>query len=118
MKPLKSIELVKSYPEMTDDVVRIIQMHHEKYDGSGFPRGLTQEQIPPLPAIFIVAEEIVNFLYMNNRDLSLLPIIIDQLDVKYEVGHFSKIIGYTRKALAIASNKRTSDSPNDKGGLK
>jgi len=45
-KPLKSLRLV----------LPIIRMHHEHSDGSGYPDGLTQKQIPLLPRILQVVD--------------------------------------------------------------
>ena len=45
-KPLKSLRLV----------LPIIRMHHEHVDGSGYPDGLTQKQIPLLPRILQVVD--------------------------------------------------------------
>jgi HD-GYP domain-containing protein (c-di-GMP phosphodiesterase class II) len=112
--PSKAIEMITKLPFITNDVVRIIQMHHEKYDGSGFPHGITHEKIPPLASIFIIAEEVVTFLYKNNRDLSLLPVIANTLEEKYKEGNFSKIVGYMRTALALSSKPRSTYSLADK----
>jgi len=37
-------------------IADIMREHHEKYDGSGYPRGLKAEQIKPLSQIMIVAD--------------------------------------------------------------
>lgn len=37
-------------------LVPIIESHHEHFDGSGYPQGLKQDQIPPLARIMIVAD--------------------------------------------------------------
>ena len=34
--------------------------HHERPDGSGYPRGLNATQISPLGALFIIAEDLVH----------------------------------------------------------
>ena len=55
-------EHVKVGTDILGDVPRfkklaeIIQYHHEKYDGSGYPFGLQGEEIPPLSRIMIVAD--------------------------------------------------------------
>ncbi|MDQ7834719.1 MAG: response regulator [Humidesulfovibrio sp.] len=38
------------------EVATIIHAHHEKYDGSGYPRGLTGEQIPFLARVLALAD--------------------------------------------------------------
>lgn len=42
--------------EQTMDLARIILSHHEKWDGSGYPKGLKGEEIPLLSRIITVAE--------------------------------------------------------------
>ena len=42
--------------EQTMDLARIVLSHHEKWDGSGYPKGLKGEEIPLLSRIITVAE--------------------------------------------------------------
>lgn len=42
--------------EETMDIARVILSHHEKWDGSGYPKGLKEEEIPKLSRIVRVAE--------------------------------------------------------------
>jgi putative nucleotidyltransferase with HDIG domain len=48
-------ELVKGIPFLVD-AAEIILTHHERHDGSGYPRGLKAEEIPPGAQIFAVAD--------------------------------------------------------------
>ena len=47
-------ELVKGIPFLAD-AAEIILTHHERHDGSGYPRGLKAEEIPLAARIFTVA---------------------------------------------------------------
>ena len=38
------------------DIAGVMREHHEKYDGSGYPRGLKADEIKPLSRIMIVAD--------------------------------------------------------------
>lgn len=40
------LELVKTTPGLNADVVAMIQHHHERHDGSGYPKGLAGADIP------------------------------------------------------------------------
>lgn len=48
-------DLVKGIPFLADAAETVLA-HHERYDGSGYPRGLKAEQIPLLARIFAVAD--------------------------------------------------------------
>jgi putative nucleotidyltransferase with HDIG domain len=48
-------ELIKDIPFLAD-TAELILCHHERYDGSGYPRGLRAEQIPVDARIFALAD--------------------------------------------------------------
>jgi len=48
-------ELVKGIPFLSA-AADIVLMHHERYDGSGYPRGLKEDEIPPAARIFAIAD--------------------------------------------------------------
>lgn len=69
--PIKSAELIKQLHEVPSDVDTIVIQHHERPDGSGFPRGLNAHQIAPLAAVFIVAHDIVDCLAAERNGFDL-----------------------------------------------
>jgi len=50
-----SYKLLKNVP-MFDSLADIIHSHHERYDGTGYPRSLKGDEITPLARIMIVAD--------------------------------------------------------------
>nr|WP_255771962.1 HD domain-containing phosphohydrolase [Microbulbifer guangxiensis] len=46
-----SVELLAREPQLDPEVVRIVQCHRERHDGSGYPAGLRGEKIPVLARI-------------------------------------------------------------------
>lgn len=52
--------ILKSYPEYTPDVLNAVLQHHERLDGSGYPRGLKSGEIGQLGQIVAVAEIIAS----------------------------------------------------------
>jgi putative nucleotidyltransferase with HDIG domain/diguanylate cyclase (GGDEF)-like protein len=48
-------KLLKKIP-MFEHLAEIVYQHHERYDGSGYPNGLSGEEITPLAHIMIVAD--------------------------------------------------------------
>ena len=51
-----------------DDIGEIIYQHHEKLDGSGFPRHINKTKIHPGAAILVVADTYHNIFYKVKRD--------------------------------------------------
>jgi len=49
------VEIVKEHAWLTD-AVKVVVGHHEKVDGSGYPKGLKQEKIPLNARIFAIAD--------------------------------------------------------------
>ena len=46
-----SVEILKVTPGISPEVVQGVAMHHERYDGSGYPNGVRGEELPLIPAI-------------------------------------------------------------------
>jgi putative nucleotidyltransferase with HDIG domain len=47
--------LLKDFP-CFENILPIVEMHHERWDGSGYPQGLSGEEVPLLARICSVAE--------------------------------------------------------------
>ncbi len=54
--PLTSSMLVDRFAEYSKEIVRAIVEHHERLDGSGYPRGLAGDAISPLGRVLALAE--------------------------------------------------------------
>ena len=53
--PDNGVEIIKSV-ESLKDVIRLIKHHHERYDGKGYPNGLSGEEIPYLARVLTVVD--------------------------------------------------------------
>lgn len=53
--PVIGADIIKGIPFLSD-ALTVIANHHERWDGSGYPIGLKEEEIPLLARIFIVAD--------------------------------------------------------------
>ncbi len=53
--PVLAKEILKNVTDL-QEVLDVIYAHHERIDGSGYPQGLTKEQIPLLARILAVAD--------------------------------------------------------------
>jgi len=49
--------------EFLDDAAELVLSHHEKWDGSGYPRGLSREDIPLGARIFAVVDAVDAMIY-------------------------------------------------------
>ena len=54
--PDKGVEIVKAVRSISQDVLDCIRYHHEWYDGSGYPTGLSGEDIPIGARIIMIAD--------------------------------------------------------------
>lgn len=60
--PVDGASFVQKIDSILPDIDRIILQHHERPDGTGFPRALGASRITYLAAVFIVSEELVHFI--------------------------------------------------------
>jgi hypothetical protein len=91
MHPFEASKIVKALDSHSPDVDQIILQHHELKNGSGFPRGLDSVRIGHLPALFIIVEDLVEFIGDGeNIETSIIDFITWGNDY-YDAGHFKKI---------------------------
>ncbi len=50
------VHLVKKSGIINQDVLDMVAFHHERYDGSGYPRGLRGDEIPPFARIAAIVD--------------------------------------------------------------
>lgn len=72
------------------ETITIIEQHHERPDGKGFPNGITVTRFNQLAAVFIVCQRFVDLLFKNEFDHSKHHEIIKELQMVYQGGHFDK----------------------------
>ena len=67
-------ELLKDRPEIDQSVIAGVLEHHERYDGSGYPRALAGEDIHPFARIIAIADKYDEELTINlNPELVVSP---------------------------------------------
>ncbi len=67
------LDLLSQYPDVDDDVLRIVRCHHERHDGRGFPKQLKGDQIPALARYAILAFSFERLLRMNVQKARISP---------------------------------------------
>jgi response regulator RpfG family c-di-GMP phosphodiesterase len=91
--PTEVQEILKKLKTIPPDLDRILLEHHERPDGSGFPRSLDGKQIHALSSVFILAHDIVDCIFklqLDGKELSEKN-IQELLEVgDYTIGNFEK----------------------------
>ncbi len=99
LHPGKAADLVRSFEEIPADVDAIVLQHHERPGGAGFPRGLTNNYIAPLSAVFIVAHDLVQFMLERGEKFQLGDFVAVRKN-EYSQGNFRKVITALEKMLS------------------
>lgn len=96
-------EIARNFGEIPPDVDQILLQHHEKADGSGFPRKLSGTTIHPLSAVFIVAHEFVDFCFdqADNAEVDI-EAFLKSCEGRFTTGTFRKIME-TWKTTSVPS---------------
>ncbi|MEN9724050.1 MAG: hypothetical protein RJB38_2036 [Pseudomonadota bacterium] len=87
----RAAELSHQFHEVPPDVDLILSQHHEKPDGSGFPRHLNHQHIAPLSALFIMAHDMVQQIHTYGNRFSYSDFIRARYSL-YSVGYFKKVL--------------------------
>ena len=51
-----SVDLIKNMQGMNEEIISIVQNHHERFDGSGYPRGIPGNEIPIFSRIVAIVD--------------------------------------------------------------
>lgn len=85
---------------MFRDTSKIIKHHHEKYDGNGYPDGLSGDEIPPLSRIMMVADAFdamtTNRIYKHKKSVSDALREIESLS---KISYHPEVVEAALKAL-------------------
>jgi HD-GYP domain-containing protein (c-di-GMP phosphodiesterase class II) len=88
--PQAAKDLVDKMPEAPADAANIILQHHENCNGTGFPNGHSANRLLPLSSLFIVAHDLVHYIFEDpNWDMASF---IEQTKDKYSGSNFNKIV--------------------------
>ena len=96
----KAGQLLLANNELFDESKKILLEHHEKPDGSGYPKGINSSNISLLGSLFIICHDIATHLIQNNYDLNLLKLYLKNREEYYSNHHFSN---FYNKAIEFYS---------------
>ena len=91
LHPLHASQTAQTIDVLPPDVEQIILQHHEAPDGSGFPRGLTASRIHYLAAVFIIAEDMIQFFHNGDTIETGLKDFLTWGENRYQQGNFKKV---------------------------
>ena len=104
--PQQAVDLLNKFQGFPPDVDKIILQHHERVDGSGFPRGLEWKRIFALAAVFIVAEDFVLSVFESGLNEVNTEHILTELEEKYRnKGNFSLAVEALRIAMGYSKSR-------------
>lgn len=98
--PQEAINLLKNWKNLDADIEQIILEHHERPDGSGFPKKLRSHNLKPLSSLFIFCHDIVDAIiwcHDNNKEINhknILEIIDESI---YKDNHFARVLEAFKK---------------------
>ncbi|HAZ14177.1 MAG: hypothetical protein A2X86_02575 [Bdellovibrionales bacterium GWA2_49_15] len=82
--------VAQHFKEAPHDTAEIILQHHERPDGSGFPKKINFTKMPPLSMLFILAHDFVeNFIFQDNYSLK---IFLTEAQERYPQQNFKKML--------------------------
>lgn len=99
LHPIEASRLIQKLDLLPPDIEQILIQHHEKKDGTGFPRSLTQNRIGQLPAFFMIIEDLVDFIGDGANLETSLTDFKTWGDSYYDAGHFKKLYEMIRKKM-------------------
>jgi response regulator RpfG family c-di-GMP phosphodiesterase len=96
--PQRTVELLSKVPNMPD-LFTIILEHHEKPDGTGFPRGLKANRLSPMSCILIMSHHLSDLIAFKHGEAILDDEMLSTLDSIYKDGHFVQLLSSLKLAL-------------------
>jgi len=86
--PTRGANLVESLNFLPNDISILIREHHERPDGTGFPRGLNSDEIKPLSCLFIIALQAADYFFHLGFEKEHIKLFIDHLNENFDEGNF------------------------------
>jgi response regulator RpfG family c-di-GMP phosphodiesterase len=97
--PADAAILISKLKNLPPDVDSIILQHHEKADGTGFPRSLSSARVSPLAAFFIIMEDLITFLDEKDISEELVSEFLQSHESLYASGNFKKVFRALKESL-------------------
>jgi len=89
--PIESSTFLYAFKEIPSDTITIINQHHERPSGKGFPKGLWGKQTFKLSCIFITAHYFVGKLYESGWSPNNVKQTLNEMENTFNEGHYTII---------------------------
>lgn len=89
--PEAASALVAQITELPSDVSVVVAQHHERPDGTGFPRQLDYNRLSQLSAVMIVAHELYSY-YSEDGTRKTMNAFLSTLDQSWRKGNFAPVV--------------------------
>lgn len=97
LHPYEATKILEKVEFLPPDVAQIVLQHHEIKDGTGFPRSLIASNISRLSSLFIIVEDLLDFLAEGKDVENSITDFLTWGQEFYKEGHFEKIFNEIRK---------------------
>lgn len=90
--PIKATNMLAKVAGLPKNTLQVVEQHHERYDGSGFPFGLSHTEIAPLSTVFIIAHEFTHLSYNSGFNPVHIEAILEDMGMRYKTGYFKVVM--------------------------
>jgi hypothetical protein len=97
--PSEAANLVLSMKNLPPDVDQIILQHHETQDGGGFPRRLPASRITPMATVFIITEDLIQFIGNSSDPVERVDLFLKDRQGVYTSGNFKKVFDALKDSI-------------------
>ena len=89
--PIEAAKLIQTIKNLPPDIDQIILQHHETPDAKGFPRGLNSGWISPMSAVFIISEDLIQFISDSEDLRNRINEFVNLREKIYVEGNFKRV---------------------------
>jgi putative nucleotidyltransferase with HDIG domain len=98
--PTTGMELIAQFTDYPDSVARAVHEHHERLDGSGYPRGTAGEDISPLGRVLGLADAICGVIKSPDNQGARVKLAVSCVPGEFDPHLVSKLTASVSGTLA------------------